>query len=115
MIQSRKKKSGVKKWISIFFTLPLTARIHILTRWLELWIKKNLSGPQPQPSNQPSFSGYLFGFLYGLIVTVITATAGILAAHLIIVVCPIITNILIFDTNTTTITTSQYHSRHPAS
>ena len=32
-------------------------------------------------------SGYLFGFLYGLIVTVITATAGILAAHLIIVVC----------------------------
>jgi len=31
--------------------------------------------------------GYLFGFLYGLIVTVITATAGILAAHLIIVRC----------------------------
>ena len=31
--------------------------------------------------------GYLFGFLYGLIVTVITATAGILAAHLIIMVC----------------------------
>ena len=34
-----------------------------------------------------SCAGYLFGFLYGLIVTVITATAGILAAHLIIVVC----------------------------
>jgi len=31
--------------------------------------------------------GYLFGFVYGLIVTVITATAGILAAHLIIVRC----------------------------
>jgi hypothetical protein len=30
--------------------------------------------------------GYLFGFLYGLVVTVVTATAGILMAHLIILV-----------------------------
>ena len=65
---------------------------------MDIALEKNLFRPQPQPPDQPSFSGYLFGFLYGLIVTVITATAGILAAHLIIVVCPIITNILIFDT-----------------
>lgn len=31
--------------------------------------------------------GYLFGVVYGLVVTVVTATAGVLAAHLIIVRC----------------------------
>lgn len=31
--------------------------------------------------------GYLFGFLYGLVVTVVTATAGILIAHLVILHC----------------------------
>ena len=73
---------------------------------MDIALEKNLFRPQPQPPDQPSFSGYLFGFLYGLIVTVITATAGILAAHLIIVVCPIITNILIFATTTTIIKVS---------